>query len=322
MTAYLGDKAVGVNTVVEKEVAKTKYGASVDNFLGDVDENGALQDLAPGNIVFNGVKSVGASQLAYAFYGKENFYSFPDLVQVGERSFEECFRESYESTMIYGSLETISGANYAFQLAFAAPAAWGRNSTVKFLVLKRVSGTSVFNSAFNSWRNIQFDEIFPMLEEVSGSTIFGNIIGPSNLDITCSSLKRITANSPLFAASYMTDPSHLRFPYVVYASGKFAKPYSTRILTLHFAAANQSAIEACDGYADKFGASEIYFDLMLSITVNGVVYSREYTIGGYTSWKDTDGNIVYTDATAEPAVGTVVYSDQGTTQVGTVSEVA
>jgi hypothetical protein len=46
------------------------------------------------------------------------------------------------------------------------------------------------------------------------------------------------------------------------------------------------------------------------------------TIDGYTSWKDTDGNIVYTDATSEPATGTVVYSDQGATQVGTVSEAA
>jgi hypothetical protein len=63
-----------------------------------------------------------------------------------------------------------------------------------------------------------------------------------------------------------------------------------------------------------------------TLVVNGVTYSRHQTIDGYTSWVDESGNTVYTytgtDAPVEPTVDTPVYSDQGTTQVGTVSEAA
>ena len=84
-------------------------------------------------------------------------------------------------------------------------------------------------------------------------------------------------------------------------------------------------------YSNKWGAynATIYFDLMGTITVNGVAYSRNepnsIRVGGtktYVAWADESGNIVYTDAASEPAVDTPVYSDAGTTQIGTVSAAA
>ena len=105
----------------------------------------------------------------------------------------------------------------------------------------------------------------------------------------------------------------------------------TALTKIHFRADMQATIEAMSQYADKWGANNatIYFDLIGTITVNSVAYSRNepnsIRVDGtktFVAWKDADGNIVYTDATAEPAVGTPIYSDQGTTQVGTVSEVA
>ena len=85
-----------------------------------------------------------------------------------------------------------------------------------------------------------------------------------------------------------------------------------------------SSGKICDGYANKWGFAKatIYFDLMLAITVDGIVYTRYKTLNGYTSWKDENNNIVYTMATAEPTVDTPVYSDEGITQIGTVSAVS
>lgn len=105
------------------------------------------------------------------------------------------------------------------------------------------------------------------------------------------------------------------------------------ITELHFRADTQAKIEAAKGYANKFGATNatIYFDLIGTITVGGVAYARDekqsIRVDGtktFVGWKDADGNVVYTSYAdnAEPAVGTVVYSDAGTTQVGTVEGVA
>ena len=106
----------------------------------------------------------------------------------------------------------------------------------------------------------------------------------------------------------------------------------TDLVEMHFRADAQATVEALTGYDSKFwGPSTltIYFDLIGTITVNGVAYSRNepnsIRVDGnktFVAWKDTSNNIVYTNATSEPAVDTPVYSDAGTTQVGTVSEVA
>ena len=104
------------------------------------------------------------------------------------------------------------------------------------------------------------------------------------------------------------------------------------LVEMHFRADAQATVEALTGYGSKFwGPSTltIYFDLIGTITVNGVAYSRNepnsIRVDGtktFVAWKDAGNNIVYTNATSEPAVDTPVYSDAGTTQVGTVSEVA
>lgn len=115
------------------------------------------------------------------------------------------------------------------------------------------------------------------------------------------------------------------------SSGMFA--YCSGITELHFRADTQAVIEGLSGYSSKFGATNatIYFDLIGTITVSGVAYARDekqsIRVDGtktFVGWKDSDGNVVYTSyaGNAEPAVGTAVYSDAGTTQVGTVEGVA
>lgn len=115
------------------------------------------------------------------------------------------------------------------------------------------------------------------------------------------------------------------------SSGCFAS--CTGITELHFRADTQEKIEAANNYSRKFGATNatIYFDLIGTITVNGVAYARDEKqsvrvdrVKTFVAWKDASDNVVYTsyENNAEPAVGTAVYSDAGTTQVGTVEGVA
>ena len=117
------------------------------------------------------------------------------------------------------------------------------------------------------------------------------------------------------------------------SSSSYAFYGCKNITELHFRADMQATIESCTGYSSKFGATNatIYFDLIGTITVNGVAYARDEKqsirvdgVKTFVGWKDENENVIYTsyENNAEPAVGTTVYSDAGTTQVGTVEGVA
>lgn len=111
-------------------------------------------------------------------------------------------------------------------------------------------------------------------------------------------------------------------------------------LQIHFGIENETYIKGLEGYSTKFGATNatIYFDCVNHITVNGVVYNRdgEHYItkvcqGAVTgtithpddrySWKDTNGNIIYTLECWTPVVGDNVY-DENDNIVGTIGGIA
>lgn len=328
MGLYFGGKLV--SPVVTKEVAKTKFGVSVDTFLGDVDENGKLK-LPKGETVLDltGVKTVESGTFMYKFYRSYGYtvtaitkIIADDLESVGIYAFYNAFFGQRSITEARFGIKVVT-SNYAFRSCFSSA-----EPKVYFYNLKRVDGVSAFANIFES-SNSGFveDKTFPVLEEVSGNSVFDTYKTYSaSAPSVFSSIKKITGNatakySSTFGSIYKAD-TVWKFPRATELTGYVWNVGTSYTGEIHFAAANQAVIEACDKYDEKWGfvSATIYFDLMLNITVNGVVYSRKHTIDGYTSWEDASGNLVYTDATAEPAVDTVVYSDQGTTQVGTVSE--
>ena len=86
MTAmYLGARLATPTLVVNG----SKYGATIDTFLGDVDANGVLQQpTVGGNIVLNGVQDIADSALVLKFRGSKaikRFYA-PDLVAISGES--------------------------------------------------------------------------------------------------------------------------------------------------------------------------------------------------------------------------------------------
>lgn len=314
----------------------TKYGVSIDNLLGNVDVNGVyVPPTEQPHYVFTGVKRANARAFEAVFALKTNFIAeFPDLTYVGASAFESAFVGVENATVIFNALEEIAEGT-AFQSSCTASGNLTSQDmfNLVFPVLKRIFiaggpySTNTFASFASNRREYSIDSIFPVLEEVSVAGAFSNVLSNKLPDATFSKLKKIvgetSSSGTLPFKPNGSGKRYLRLPSAIDVTGYITKPYNTSsTFTLHFALANQAAIEACSGYEYMFGASEIYFDLMLNITVNGTVYAREHTIDGYTSWKDSNGNLVYTNATSEPAVGTPVYSDAGTTQVGTVSEVA
>lgn len=324
---YIGDSQGTPAIIKIEEVPKKKYGVSIDNLLGDVDKNGTyVVPTEKFTVDITGVKKAGYEAFRYFFAYNKGIQRFTadSVVEVAGNAFEGAFANSTIVSASFGGIERIAAPEVFFK-------AFSTNSleSVVFSKLKTINGSNVFNVAFGGGSsNIEgLDSVFPALEEVSGNSALTMCYNFGGKITTLSFIKKIVGSSSSFLSTfgspYMENTIFL-LPRATELSRYIWNISASYPGEVHFAAANQAAIEACEGYSYKWGfvGATIYFDLMLSITVNGVVYSREHTIGGYTSWKDASDNIVYTDATAEPAVGTPVYSDQGTTQVGTVSEVA
>lgn len=262
----------------------TKFGASVDTWIGDVDENGVLSAPTAETVLdFTGVKEIASSCMQYMFYERVNITS-----------------------VILGSLQNVK--SYGMYNAF-----YGTSITsVDLSLLQNVESYGLYY-AFGDCEDIAI-VVVCSLQKIGSSGLKGAFIG-------CKKIKIISYPS---LTSVQSDS---------FGSSSTNNAYRncTALTEIHFRADMQATIEAMSQYANKWGATNatIYFDLIGTITVNGVAYARNepnsIRVDGtktYVAWADESGNIVYTDATAEPAVDTPVYSDNGTTQVGTVSAVA
>lgn len=269
--------------------ATTKFGVSIDNLLGNVDENGVLQ-FPTEQFVFDGsgIKDFSYRTMYYKFYHNQSLISasFPDLETISQNftcvsAFEGCLGLTNTGLQ---NLKTISGSGTCTGMykECSALTSTGLDN------LESITGDAACQAMFHNCAGLVRVD-FPKLTVVSKTNAMG-------------------ANS-----------SNMMFRAC------------TALTEMHFRADAQATIEGLSGYASKFGAANctIYFDLIGTITVNGVAYSRNeqnsIRVDGnktFVAWKDASNNIVYTNATAEPAVDTPVYSDAGTTQVGTVSGVA
>jgi hypothetical protein len=336
MTLYLGKKAVCPTKIVKKEVAKVKFGVSIDNLLGNVDANGKYVRAEPlGEVVFNGLTDASGDNFMYVFSGThDGTIRFPDLKTISKNSvFSYAFYNSNDVFITYDALEEIN-ANSTFEYACGRTTSTNA-SYIKFPSLKKAYGNYNFRSMDSSvYRTFVFDDAFPKLEEAGGGQAFHSWMSSSSVIMTCTSLKKIVGGPAASSATFYcgsvsgtVKEIHWKFPNVVDISSYIANKISNRTSIVHFAPANQAAIEACDGYSYLFGAHEIRFDLMTKIILSGVEYTRGLTVGDpstyntcqpWTRWESQSGQIVYTDGDIEPEAGTQVYSDFGKTQIGTV----
>ena len=326
----------------------TKYGVSLDNLLGNVDENGVYQ-LSDAPFTFDATSIKKLPELSqdlfmYKFF-RSNLIGTVDLSNYthGTVSYGvyEYFTQAFSYTgvqkLITPRERTGAGAMYFYQ-------SFQHCDALKEIVF---SNPIIASTAFG------FAEAFQYCDFSNASINFDIItsIGPNGFygafkhcklqeEIRFTNLTEITHTYAFREAfSQTTGCKRYFFPSLTsvtsdaFGSGSRLTWYKvTDVEEIHFRADMQATIEAVTGYSSKFGAPStctIYFDLIGTITVGGVAYSRNepnsIRVDGtktFVAWKDAGNNIVYTNATSEPAVNTPVYSDAGTTQVGTVSEVA
>lgn len=121
MTLYLGGKAVSVNSMVTTEKEKTKLGLTIDNFIGDLSDNGVLTSpKSMGDTLdFSGVVEWKA-RMGYGFFAKNiPNVLFPDLKTISSGSMNNMFSSNNViKTISFPVLENInasSACEYMFQ---------------------------------------------------------------------------------------------------------------------------------------------------------------------------------------------------------------
>ena len=280
--AYVdGEKVIGVS----EGGTATKFNCDVDDFLGEMNASGQLQ-LVTGNnkdLVFPEVKSLVAYALMYKFYRNNALKSveFPALTTCSTSS---CMNYAFStSTNIvsasFPALTTISAScwSYAFN-------GCTKLKTVDLSALESVTGTTAMQYAFGGCTALESVD-FSSLKVIGNSTTtstnyrqfyytFQNCSKLTTMEFP--SLEAIycngTANNQGTFA-YNNKVTKMYFPKLTYigktsgysnATAGNNVFYSCSALTeIHFGAENQEAIEACTGYATKWGrsAATVYFDL-------------------------------------------------------------
>jgi hypothetical protein len=242
----------------------TKFGVSIDDFIGSVDADGKY--IAPGadketTLDLTGVKRMPGSGFAYKLYLSVSNITVlaPDLTKVESEAFKHAFFGATKYTARFDKLEQITAAS-AFEAAFAGGVYGNPEFDIVFPALKIINGNYVFRDCFDD--SIDLGKVFPVLEEIKGNMIFRNL--RTGYTHTFASVKKIIGVSSKYNAPFYMNyigVININLPSATELSNYVCYTSSSYKCNLHFAVANQAAIEACAGYEYKFGATEIYFDL-------------------------------------------------------------
>ena len=281
-TAYVnGAKVTGTGT----GGGATKYGCTVDDFLGDTNSSGQLQ-LPTGNakdLVFTNVKSLAANALMYKFYQNNSLKSveFPALTTCSTSS---CMNYAFANstnivTASFPALTTIGAScwSYAFN-------GCTKLQRVDLSALESIRGTTAMQFAFNGCTALESID-FSSLKVIGNSTEtisdfwqFGYTFNSCSklTTIEFPSLEAIYCNGTAInqgTFAYNNKVKKLYFPKLTYIGKTSGYSnvtagnnifYNCSALTeIHFGAENQASIKASTGYSTKWGrsAATIYFDL-------------------------------------------------------------
>lgn len=356
--------------VTKEIIDKKMFNADYNTWVGVLDDNGKLNyKTEPVELVFTGMKDIGDWCFAYRYYYKKNIQAsliFSDLEDVtGEDAMNYFFYQSGATSVEFPKLTHVTGSSAMYN-AFS----YNANLTNVVLEnLVEVSGEYAMVNCFSNCSKLTSVSL-PSLTTISSqsgclslfsscsyitsadlrrlTTISGNS-GASNMFFSNSQLKTINLNSltsvtgntamtQMFKSNYQL--AKIRFPSLVEVSNKaFSSSSSsdifyscTNLRQIHFRKDAASIIQSLYRYSNKWGATNatIYFDLVGSITVNDIVYTRSeqnsiYDDEGnqlFIAWKNNN-DYVYTAyvENSEPTVGTNVYSDEYLNIVGTISAI-
>ena len=250
-----------------QEVPKTKYGATIDSFLEDVDADGNLKKATwSGVLDFSSVKHIGEKALRYMFYEHSGItgVNFSLLESVANSGLAYAFYNcSKINTLDLGSLKTI--ADYGLQNTF-----YGCNRLAGDLDLSSLETVGSYGMAYafcaHGLQNVDLSSLRTIAERGFNYAFYGHA---SITSIDFSSLETIGASAFATAFYGCSKLTKLSFPALTSVqTSSFGAQMITSCSSLkeiHFRADMQTAIEACTGYSSKFGATTsgvtIYFDL-------------------------------------------------------------
>lgn len=242
-------------------VETERFGVKISNLLGTVDADGNyLIPTEPVVLDLTGVKSLPAETFMYFCYNKKvNQVLGNDLQEIGRSAFEYAFAYAHNVKLSMDSIEEISNDK-----VFFGTFRYVVDSVATFSGLKRIAGNSVFESFAAGY--IDPSSTFPVLEEVTGRQAFATFCEYEENDVfVFEKLKKIIGGTAyyysMFGALYYNNVRWY-FPSATEVVG-YLWGNSNAVCEIHFAEKNRAAIEACEGYSYKWGASkaEIFFDL-------------------------------------------------------------
>lgn len=266
---YKGNKPVGLGKVIYN----TRLGVTIGDILGTIDANGTyVPSSEPYTLDLTGVKTVDDRGFQYAFYGDKNIDKViaNNITSVGTYGFAYAFANAPKLSRV--SFDSIEEADSAYSFYYLLYNTLSPEYTqVSFAKLKKITGNFAFSYAFGG-RSITsiptMDEIFPVLEEITGERAFQSAFRPdAGGVITFSKLKKITGGTATTKATITLSSSVKNtiwnFPSATEFTGYIWNISTSYPGEIHFAAKNQAAIEACEGYSYKWGfqGATIYFDL-------------------------------------------------------------
>ena len=258
-------------------VAKTKYGISIDDLIGEYSETNGLYPPKDVEFVadFSGVKKLFSSALYYKFAAKQATWAcgvtkilMPDVEEISGSACEGMAKNAYYLTEVYIPKVTIAKSN-SFSSAF-----YGTSNlkTVDISGLTEISGSQACQSMFEASGITELN--LDNLTTISGGNACQYMFAQS--DIVQMNFKSLTTISGSQACRYMFNICkaliRVDFPALTsVVNGAFGSNSTfngifascTELAEIHFRADAQAMIEALQGYSVKWGAtsSTIYFDL-------------------------------------------------------------
>lgn len=278
-------KKVAPAILVEKEIEKTKFGVSIDDMLGNVDDNGIYEDdTTLFTVDLSGVKEVGpttfndvdypdgtwvkaTNSFAYKFYRKKNLVGTVDLSNITYGNIgEEAFGSAFEGSGIEVAYLPKNTGDYIYmQRAFAN---CNRLHTVYIQGADfgdKLDPYQMFEYCKNLERVYGVENIvklelyytFRSCEKLSGELHFDSaeaIVGNCYNGLARTKITKVFF--PKLTSFSSTSCFGTRSTQYIFDG-------CSELVEIHFRADMQATVEALGGYSAKWGATNasIIFDL-------------------------------------------------------------
>lgn len=251
---------------ISVESGSSKYGTTVDTFLGDVDNNGVLQlATEESDVVFTGATDLGNSALNYTFiYKKIKTLIFPDVIQISGVS---CCNHMCDSclnllTVSFPNLKIISGYS-AFLNSFSSCT---KLRSINFSKLESITADKTCYEMFRTCMALTTIE-FPELTTISGqqSCYYMFISCTALKTVNLPKLSNVSGNNCLNnLCQGCTNLEHIYFnalntssfgSYTNQFNNLLSRTGNTVTHTLHFPLNMESTISTLTGYPNFGGTS-------------------------------------------------------------------